>query len=522
MASATHCMRPFGLACLLLAATTLTPPKAAAAEPAPSPERAAALETQLHTWLADLIGPGLALPDRPVQLTTQDAGYAVSMPLAGAIPEIGLTLKADPMTATARPLPDGRWALDDVKLPSPIEVSLNPPGGNGETHLRVTVAEQEQHAVFDPDLATTSTWDGRIGGYKAESQGPDSGTSTTDIAHIVAHLTAQPAGNGLIDVTEEANSDLIATNSLIPEVGQSSMSAAHTRVIAHMEGLKPAQVPPILHVVSSLAPLITEAAKQASLKMTVTPDDAQKDEDSAGVKAETTPKLTDAQRAAVRAAVEALTQLMSGFGEEITLDDVRFASQGIDASLRKLTFGLTLAAPEGRLRLTSLIALEGLDSPMIPDGPLRAFVPHRIRLAPRISGAPADGVAKLMLDAVDHPDDDKRLEPEARALLKHGPVAVGFDDISLDVGPSAIKAEGEVRIADEKDVRGDAKVTVTKFAALLKSAQDVPEMQEAVPFLIFLKGIGDTHGDTTVWKIDYDGKHLKVNGTDMSKMLPGK
>jgi hypothetical protein len=517
MPPASRRLRLSALASVLATASALAiSPAWSADAPPPSPEQAQQFEDQLRDWIAGLIGPGVTVPERPVQLTAQDGGYAVAVPLAGAFADLGLTLEADPITAVARPLPDGRWALDEIRLPSPLRVVLGHPGKQTESSTTVTLEEQDQHVVFDPEFATTSTLDSSIGGYRTQSQGPD-GESSTSIAHLVTHITAQPSGEGLVDVTEEANSDLLATNARISKVGQTSLSAAHSRLIAHIDALRPARVVPMLHAVSQFIPMLAAAARQASLNgEAVKPPGAMK----RGAAKAAPPSLTAEQRASLREAAVALTQLTAGFGEEGTLDDVHVSVLGVTASVQKMTAGMALSAPAGRLLYTMRIACEGFDSPAIPAGPLRDFVPHRVTFAPRVGGVGADQVGKLLLAAIDTDGNDAVLAPQGRALLHDGPLVIGLDEVSADVGPASLKAEGEMRIAGENDVQGEARITVTGMEALLHSAQAVPEIGPALPALIFLKGIGRTDGDTTVWRVAYHDKRLTVNGTDMSKMMP--
>ena len=67
-----------------------------------------------------------------------------------------------------------------------------------------------------------------------------------------------------------------------------------------------------------------------------------------------------------------------------------------------------------------------------------------------------------------------------------------------------------------------AHVTATGLDTLIRRANTTPELQQAAPVLIFLKGIGLQDGDRVVWDVSYAGKTLLVNGTDMSQMMPPK
>jgi len=65
------------------------------------------------------------------------------------------------------------------------------------------------------------------------------------------------------------------------------------------------------------------------------------------------------------------------------------------------------------------LAVEGFDSPLVPQGPLHDYLPRRIALTPRVSGVPADDLMSLLDRAIDGADKDS-LQAEALACSPRG------------------------------------------------------------------------------------------------------
>jgi hypothetical protein len=476
----------------LLPAATVIPGAARADVP-----DAAALEGALRDWLLALLGPQAGLGARPVQVVPQGDAFALTVPVAGPLGQTPLTLAGPPATATLRRLDGGRWALDDIRLPTPLRVTV--PGRTGESVWTATTQDQDQHAVVDPTLTTTSTWDGTVGGYATAWHGPE-GERQTQAAHIRSHLVWQPAGGGRVDLAETASSDLLASNARMAHAGLVSFSAARSQLALHIEGLAPDRLPALLHAALGAA-VAAEAPASA-------PPDHQ--------------RLSAAQRQVLVAALDAAGGLLGGFGEQVRLEDVHLAGNGLDMALRAAEFGLSAAAPDGRVRLRLHLALDGIDSGRLPQGKLRAFVPRRLVLTPRMSGLSLARVLALLRDAAEDPDNPM-LVAEATALAQDGPLTLGLDDVALDLGQTSFTASGEVQVAGSGGgMSGQARISATGLDALIHDAQAVPQMQPVLPTLLFLKGLGEIAGEATVWNVEVADGHVRVNGTDLGGLLPGR
>jgi len=249
--------------------------------------------------------------------------------------------------------------------------------------------------------------------------------------------------------------------------------------------------------ISGLVPTAMQAAGAASASKPITPED----------------------RARLHDLLAALRDLLGGVRQETTMERVRFDVGGQGGTLTSLTIGGRAVAPNGMLDASLHLAMDGIDSPLIPQGPLRDYLPRRITLTPRLSGVPADDLMSLLQRAVDSGDPDT-LQAEAIALLAKGPLKIGLDDVVLDLGNTVLKGSGAVTIAAPDDINGSARLDATGLDTLIHSASTVPELANAAPFLILLKGIGEQKGDTTTWNITYADGRTEVNGTDLSTLMP--
>src|SRR3954453_13068120 len=85
-----------------------------------TPEGARVLEQQVREWITSTLGSTVKIASRPVQATPEGDHYAVAVPFGDA-PD------AARVTATARSAEGGRWTIDNIRLPSPLELKLTLP-----------------------------------------------------------------------------------------------------------------------------------------------------------------------------------------------------------------------------------------------------------------------------------------------------------------------------------------------------------------------------------------------------------
>jgi hypothetical protein len=517
--------RTWALAAVLLAGGIAAASPARAADVTDA--QAQQLEQQVRSWLADLLGPLVHLADSPVKLTAEDDHFRAEIPLDDLFGGAAVSLTGGPITAQARPLDGDRWALDKIEFPSPLRIAY-PMAGGGSTTVSYSFDEQTSSAVLDPSLATGSNFDSTLKGYAARGEGPQ-GTQSSRMEQLSNHLSWQPAEGGRVNMLGEADGKLLTVNSMAPKFGLVSFSAERMHGTVHLDNVAPDLLRPIIHAAFELVPVAMAAAnaaaeakppKKAQLGQPGKPPEPHKPKPAAAHPPEM--KLSPEMRASLREALTAARNLTDGFGEKVSLENVVVEAAGHGGHASRFEAGMGIAAPDGLLMLRINFLLDGLDSPEIPPGALHDYLPRHIAFAPRIGGIPAKDVMDLLILAVDSDGDDPVLQAKTDALMHKGPVAVGLDDLALDFGPVMLKGSGAMQIVDRTTYSGEAHFSATGMDEMIRQAGATPELQQAVPVLILLKGIGQQDGDKMVWNIAYQDGKLLVNGNDLSQMMPGK
>ena len=490
-------------------------PRIAAAEI--DDDSATKLEQSLNGWLAGLLGPAVDLGERPVHVAASDDHFALEIPIGRSFGDLGAGIDAGPVTASVRPIDGARWAIDKLAMPSPLVFTAPAPQGGGTVETTVTIESQDQRGVLDPTLATVSTFDSTTIGYQSSVRQPNS-TDKTRLERMVSHLTLRPAGPGRVDVHGESDATLMSANATALGVGNVSISAAKLSVKARIDRLAPAMAAPIIHAVAELGAMAMKEVREEAARS----KQMQAADGSAAPKRAPKANLDKNGRAALRAAVVAMQSLCSGFDEQYSLEDMRVKSAEFSGHVGKFSSGMAMSAPDGMLRMRLNFVLDGIDSPNVPEGVYREYLPRHIALTPRLGGVASDKVMALLLKAIDSDGNDPGLNRQAQALIEGGAVVAGIDDLAVDFGPSSVRGNGEVHVLGPDHYTAVAHVTATGLDTLIRRANTTPELQQAAPVLIFLKGIGLQDGDRVVWDVSYAGKTLLVNGTDMSQMMPPK
>jgi hypothetical protein len=460
-------------------------------------EQAQSLEQQLHDWLSGLVGPVVGIGDRPVRLTPEGDHFRVEIPMQAAATAVGLDAADATITAEARPLPGDRWALDDIHIPDQLRITGA--GPDAPINWSMKIAQQQISAVFDPSLATASSFDADVHGQTSTSEGGP-GAHASAIEHYVTHTVLLPTSDGRVDVLANSTGDKMAGSQAMPDGSPVNWSVEHVQNNVRIDGVAAGSLGTILRAAMDMVPVAMSAQQSGHPPAGVPPE----------------------ARQAARTVVTQLRNLWSGFTMDETLDSMRFEAAGHTGSISRLGMGVAAGARGGKLDLRMNFAIDGIDSPDIPAGPLRSYLPHHIAFRPRLTGVPLEDATQLLLRAIDsdgtHGDE---LTEQAMALLRKAPATVGVDGVDIDLGPAHLRGSGEMRIAAANDMSGHADITVIGLDALIKQASAVPELKSGVPFLLMAKGFGVQEGNATRWKISYSGKKIMVNDNDLSSMLPG-
>lgn len=472
-------------------------------------EQQASLARALSLWTAGLVG---GEHSRKFQATPSGDHYLLDVPVDGPIGKSGASIEAGSLTASAKPLDDARWSFEDVKAPESIR--LTPPAGGktGPMTLTQKAAERSGHVVIDGTLATSSTFDGAASGV-AVAVAADKFALTIHADATNSHTVWQPAADGRVD----AASTSTASGVSYEVAGDPAVKVSIKSLTGegHMTGYAPGKLGDAVGIMLEMMATMPPPGSKPVVKPIPTSATGKP------VPAKPADHPTPEQRRAMHRMVEGLRDLYAGSDQSLTAQGIDVASKGHEVSLDKLAVSQSWSAPDGKADIKMRMAFDGIDSPQIPPGPMRDFLPRHVVFAPHLSGVPMDDLFAMVNKAIDS-DDPKQADfaAEGMALLAHGPITVGIDELALDVDKSSLTATGALTISSPQDVAGSADIRLAGFDALLKRAGSDPMLKQAVPVLIFLKGIGQQDGDAVVWKVAYADQKVTVNGTDMSQLIP--
>jgi hypothetical protein len=489
------------LPALALAGALTTPAFTTQARAEPTPEAAQALQAQLHDWLASLVQPAVTVAPDAITVVPEGDHFRLSLPAITALSARGVVPQGATVSLSARPLDAGRWAIDDLTLPATLRFTAPPmpvpPAKDGQPQkppepnvVTIAVDGLQTHGVIDPSFATTSSLDQSSTGVHVTSP---HGSFTS--GKISTNNTWQPDGTSRVNMLTQGSVADWKQTTILPDGQTSTVSINRVEIGSTGRKVSPAAYATIIRSIASLAPTLRQGSDH----------------------------LTEEQRRLARAIVANIRDLADGMALTETLDGMTVQAGPVLATLRRFTFGEDFAAPEGKMSLGIQIALEGLDSPMIPPGVFHDYLPKKIVLKPRLSGVPVQGLVDLADDAIATDSKDMApLQAEALALMAAGPLNLSLEEISFDLGPASLDGNISFDIASPTDITGDGDITITGLDALIKRANTTPELKQIAPALIFLKGIGKQDGNDTSFAINYENGSLKVNDTDLSSMIPAQ
>jgi hypothetical protein len=344
------------------------------------------------------------------------------------------------------------------------------------------------HAIIDPSFATTSTLDYSAAGIRVT--GPLTSASS---GKGVSHGTLTPDANGTLTYVSQSNIADIRETADLPDGTQ--FRAMFDRVVtgATVHAISPGALSRVIHGISAIAQM----------------------QDGPGT------ALTPAQRDAVATLIHTSRDIIGGVALTGTAEGIRLQGNAFSATVNRVSFGEDFGTRDGKLSLGLQIGIEGLDSPMIPPGVYRAFLPHKITVNPRLTGLTPDDLETLIRHRVeDGGNDQQAAQAEVMAMFAATHLNLALEEISFDFGPASLDGNISCDIAGPNDITADGDITITGLDALIKRANTTPELKQIAPVLIFLKGIGTQDGDETSFAISYENGSLKVNDTDLTSMIP--
>jgi hypothetical protein len=478
-----------------LFALALCPLVPGAARAQTTPDGAKQLEQQIYEWITSTLGPDVKIAQRPIQVTADGDHYDLAIPV-GAGPD------APRWTATARERSGGRYAIDDVRFPSPSEFHVKlpdtvtqggPPGMTADMTYKVSIGTQSAQMLIDPTFATATTSTSSVQNVDVKAEG--------GMAPLATHIDSgngsfiiQPDAAGRLDVSIDSNIGNYSVDSEVPNAGPLKMVFGKTHVMTSATGISRERAVAVLQALIKLG----KAAAPAP----------------AGDPAAAKP--SPAEAAAV--ILEALDDLASGAALDETIQDLNVTSAGMTGSLHAMQIGFGVKGVDGLLQAHLDLGAAGLTLPDLGLGSMTDLIPTKISLRPTVSGVPGEALLALLKasNAGEDPTPDSVM-----ALFAKGPIIAGLDSVTIDVAGAEFTGLGKLTVASPQDLSGTAQITATNLDLLQQRIAAEPPLAQAVPVIIFLKGIGRTVGNQMIWDITYRGGRVLVNNQDLSALTGG-
>ena len=468
-------------------ALTLAPTLPGLAFAQATPDRAASLQQQIQDWLQTTIGSAVAIARSPVQVTAAGDHYDLALPL-------GVRPDAPTMTGKMTDAGSGRWAVDDVRIPSPsvfhfqLPPSKKPGAPTGEITTTTTVGDQNQHGLFDPTFATPSTWTSAIKDMSAATTGP----TLTQLMHIdsgIGASTMTPTSDGRVDITTNSSLDGYTTKMSTEQNAEPiTIAMGKASLVATVLGLSRERS---LEVIRTTAKLNAPASPGQP------------------------PTVKPLDRETALALIAALADLATGVSFDEKATDVAVTTQGMSGSLKLFSVGLASKASDGKLDAQMPLAAEGLTLPDLGLGSMAKLIPTKLALTPTISSVPTSAVMNMARKLADKRDPDNS---DVASLFSDGPINAGIDNLKLDIAGSSFAGNIKVLASSPTVFSGTGQITADNIDQLQQAIGSDPQTAQVLPLLIFLKGVGRAEQNRLVWDIVYRERHLLVNGQDMTAL----
>lgn len=463
-----------------------------------TPEQAQALERQLRGWFAAMAGPNLPVAASPVQVTPAGDHFLLTVPPAGA----AVPVKGWPSaTANARPAEGGRWTLDSMRVQTPARFTVNmpAPAKAGEparppvpTTYTLNYATQDGGGTWDPAFATQSVINTASTGFElvADAAGAK---QVTMLDRINSALTLRPVADGRVDASLDATGTgySLHTTTTGPAAGAPAFQAAARQIRAAfgMTGISRERGAQVIPALARFAP---PAGTPPGTKPPPNPD-------------------------AIRALMQAMQGLASGVTMTEVLDDFTVRGTGVSFASTQFRLGLDAKADGGFIRGALDVGLDGLALPGMGLDTFADLLPRHVALQPYVSNVPTQELLQLLQSQMEH--REAGLPPaQVAALFGHGGLKAGLESFALDIGGASFAGKAGVDMPAPNAVSGTAQVTATDMDKLLITVQANPALAQAVPVIVFAKGIGRTENGKLVWDMQFDSSKLLVNGVDLMKM----
>jgi hypothetical protein len=462
------------------------------------PAQAQALQQQLKDWFAGLLGPSVKLPELPWRVTGERDHYVITWPIPG------LTSPAGEAAAIAslRPMDGGRWSIDAMTLPPSGTVSITLPdagdaGKGTPMDVGFTIDKQDTHGVIDPAFTTASMLHSEFANLVVTTNGAGQRQEQRFDRYLV-DTSVRPAANGRLDLAMNAAVDGWKSASQMSSGAPVAIGINSMRALGNITGVNRERIAGLLAATGGLIGALPPGITTKSDMNDLSPE----------------------ARAQLRALIASLQDALTAVSLEETVDGLQVEIAGMGGfTMKHFLLGFGGEAPDGKLRAWLNLGLDELASPTLPPK-VAAYLPHHAEIKPTLSGVLTADLHKLALDATEEGGDD-RLQPDTAAIFAHGGVELGLEKLTFDLGPAKIDGTGHVTMLSPATWHGEAHVTATGFDDLATQARINPDLQQALPVLIMLRGLAKPDGKALVWDVVSDGPSVTVNGLDLSQLGGG-
>ena len=490
----------------LLAGLLAPLPAAAQAVAPPSARGAQEMAEAVRAWLGRQTANAVALSGLALKVLAEGDTYRLELPFGGAWFDGSVILDEAALAATVKPLEGGRWQIVNVALPPRLRAEMK--NGAAPSVMTMAFESQQTTGVYDPSLASSSIFTTTVTGYATEVTSA-AGVQTSRIGKLVGRSEWLPSGPGR--VTIQGGSTLENYTSVSPLSGGEEARVTIGRMggATRIENFN----------VDGLGALLRTAFEVGTAAKAGAKTGGKTGGETGGNAARTVP--LPEEKALVTRLLGQVFAMMDALDADYSYEDVQVEAGSLfSGSLRRFALGLSTGAPDGKMEIKLRLGMEGLDTPLIPPGPWVEFVPHKVSLAPRIGGVPKDATMALLRRAIE--TDGTGIAEDVMALIADNPLSLAIEDLLIELGPLRLKGEGSLEVSSPDEATGEAVLRATGLDALIRRANQIPDLKMAAPVLIFLKGIGRQEGTETVWNISYADRKIVVNDTDLSDLMPSR
>lgn len=465
----------------LLAATLLTAPAFAQGVSADGAK-------QLQDSLAKTFGTGL-FEKGILSITPQGSAYAVKLDptsALAALKETGVTASFDPITYLATPNADGTYA---VTSDSKINYSFSTDKGDKPVALKIS-APCKSTGVFDPKIATFSTFESNCASMSMDMQDPDS-TMTASMGAITSKLTgAAGSAGGVTIATTGSAADFVETIQPKDKPFAIKVSAKSLTTDATIDNFQLATALELIGLAANSKDPQQLIAKQEDVKQ----------------------KLLTA------------LPLWNNLAGKTQLSDVTIDTPVGPVKLGNLSYGVAMTGAVKDASYGINIKYDGLalpQSPVIPSW-TAPLVPAQGNVDVKFEGVDLQAIAKLAIenfDASKDPPIPDSLTPQFLGMLVATKPHVTLGPSTFTAPAGALSAEGQMSVMPSQ--KGKVTIAATNLDQIIAAVTNaqVPNKESAMMGIALIKGLAKTGPDgKAVWDVDFDAgtKAVSVNGQVLS------